>query len=369
MRNEIQRYYQTHAYNGPVQFVRASAARASLGVFKDNLPGVGVFYALKSFNDSHIIKALDSGLDGYDVASVAECRDLHQAGVSMDRLLFANPVKSVRQIQESYQLGVRRYVIQSVDELKKMIAHAPEAKLLVRLKINDTANTTGQKFSMKFGASTDVVHEIIGFADDAGVKIDGLSFHVGSQCESSIPWIAAITAASEIMNQHGLKLLDIGGGFPVDYEKPEDETFYTISADIRNALKLLSEGVQVIAEPGRFLSARSASMSASVIGRESRDGREWAYTDVGIFQGLYEAVEFHRLLQPISLLIPNGEPKGSFVVAGPTCDGDDIVSLDCPIESTIQDDDILLIEYTGAYIESYQATLNGFDPPVKVFLD
>lgn len=286
----------------------------------------------------------------------------------MDRLVFANPVKSIQQIKATYALGVRRYVVQSCNELQKMIDHAPDAEILIRMKVDDTDNKTGQKFSLKFGANIETVHEIITMGKQRGARIAGLTFHVGSQCESSRPWVDAIRAAHEILAQYNLKTLDIGGGFPVDYYAATDRTFESISADIRNVLSELPASIEIIAEPGRFISARCASMSASVIGIENRDNSTWVYLDVGIFQGLYEAVEFHRLLQPISPLYPNDETVFQYVVAGPTCDGDDVVSLACRIPGVLKNDTLLLIANTGAYTESYQATLNSFSAPKKLFI-
>ena len=54
--------------------------------------------------------------------------------------------------------------------------------------------------------------------------VEGLSFHVGSQCTNFENFVQALNMAAAVRNEalargHDIKILDIGGGFPVPYDR------------------------------------------------------------------------------------------------------------------------------------------------------
>lgn len=338
-------------------------------LFKRELPDVALYYAYKCFSDEKIVAAIDTYIDGYDIASENECNELMKLGVSTERMYFANPVKVSAHVRNTYVSGVRTYMYQSADELKKIATFAPRAEVILRLKVDDSKNVSGQKFSYKFGADPVDAISLLEHARSLDLRPIGLTFHVGSQSTNPILWSDAIRLCGHIIAEAASKgiaisVLDIGGGFPVDYVHGTTTAFSKIARAIRCSLDThIPSAVKIVAEPGRFIVASSACMVTSVIGREMRNGQEWLYLDAGIFQGFMEAFEFNRLLQAVIPLKESRERKTPFTLAGPSCDGDDIVASSVVLPNDIHTASRLIVAQAGAYTLSYATRFNGFSLP------
>ncbi|HSW66217.1 MAG TPA: type III PLP-dependent enzyme [Bacillota bacterium] len=339
--------------------------------FKKLMPRVGIYYAVKSNNDPRIIKKLDNIIEGFDIASLGEFQQLQALGIAANRVVYSNPVKIPQHISSTYRSGVRYYAIDGPNEVAKVAEHAPGATVYLRVKVSDY----GSKFplSSKFGLDPMHAVALASTAEDAGLHVKGITFHVGSQSENPQVWEAAINMAGELIEDLGkadikIEFLDIGGGFPANYED--------LAFTIKDAAKVINraldehipEGVRVFAEPGRYLSANASVMVATVIGREHRGGAEWLYLDVGVFQGLMEPLEISGWSYPIFTKKHARGYKKSFVLTGPTCDAYDTISLDYVLPSDINVGDQLYIGATGAYSLVYASNFNGFAPPKTYYV-
>lgn len=339
--------------------------------FKRLLPRVGIYYAVKSNNDSRVITTLSSLVDGYDIASLGEFEQLTRLGISPDRIIYSNPVKIPDHIAQTFQKGVTHFAIDSVNEVDKLQLHAPGSVVYLRIKVSDY----GSKFplSSKFGINPMHALTLASTAQDAGLQMQGITFHVGSQSENPQVWEAAIKAAGELIVElksagFDMQFLDLGGGFPASYED--------LALTIKDAAKVINKALQdyipdnirVFAEPGRYLSANAAVMAATVIGREHRSGTDWLYLDVGVFQGLIEPLEMSGWRYPLfTTKHPRGYKK-NFVVTGPTCDAYDTIGLDYTLPSDINVGDQIFIGATGAYSLVYASNFNGFEPPKTYYV-
>lgn len=353
-----------------VMLVHPEAATEAIAKLRRELPNVGLYYAYKCFSNAEVVKAIDSLIDGYDVASEGECRDLVDLGVSGDRLLFANPVKIPGHVSYAHKIGVKGFTFQSADELDKIAELAPGSSVICRVKVPDEHNTTGQAFSKKFGVEPASVVKLMKQAKQLGLKPDGLSFHVGSQ--SSLPelWATGIELCSQLMEDCKkagvpLSILDIGGGFPAAYKTGDYQSFEKIAAAIRESLAAhVPSDVAVIAEPGRFIVANTASIVTNVISREVRGEQEWLFLDTGVFQSLLEVFEFHRLLQtPVPLFESKTTKTAPFTLAGPTCDSDDTIEMGVELPADIKRGDKIVITLAGAYTLAYGSDFNGIKRP------
>ena len=118
--------------------------------------------------------------------------------------------------------------------------------------------------------------------------VEGLSFHVGSQCTNFENFVQALNMAAAVRNEalargHDIKILDIGGGFPVPYDrhvKPFSALARKINAEID---RLFPPDIEILAEPGRFLVATAATSVARVIGKAVRDGKTCYYIDDSVY--------------------------------------------------------------------------------------
>jgi ornithine decarboxylase len=339
--------------------------------FKRLMPRVGIYYAVKSNNDPHIVQALDGLVDGYDIASLGEFTQLHKLGILSERIVYSNPVKVPQHIAGTFQSGVTHFALDSVTEIEKLKQNAPGSTVYLRVKVSDY----GSKFPLSSKFGIDPLHAVAlaATAEDAGLHVRGITFHVGSQSENPQVWEAAIKVAGEIIADLAnagftIEFLDMGGGFPANYED--------LALTIKDAAKVINKAlkeyipaeIRVFAEPGRYLSANSSIMAATVIGREHRGGTDWLYLDVGVFQGLIEPLEMSDWKYPIFTKRHAPGYKKSFVLTGPTCDAYDTLGLDYVLPSDINVGDQLYIGATGAYSLVYASHFNGFEPPKTYYV-
>lgn len=164
---------------------------------------------------------------------------------------------------------------------------------------------------------------------------------------------------AQVYQQTGklLAVLDIGGGFPVEYSEPgmDIESF---CAPLRMALTQLPEHIQVIAEPGRFLSAPVMTSVATVMGKARRGDSMWYYLDDGIY-GSYSGQLFDHAKYPLTVFSDVSE-KELAVLAGPTCDSIDVIAEQLYLPPLCIGD-LVTGQQMGAYTSASSTHFNLFD--------
>jgi ornithine decarboxylase len=214
------------------------------------------------------------------------------------------------------------------------------------------------------------VPELLALAADLRVKVEGLSFHVGSQSAGSDMHVHAINVCRELIQEaarsgHALTTLDIGGGFPVDYAHrslPIEE----FCAPIRAALGTLDQAVRVIGEPGRYIAAPAGIAVSSVMGRALRDGLWWYYLDDGLY-GSYSGQMYDHASYPVEAVAAPGETHPS-VLAGPTCDSIDVIAENIHL-AKLDVGDLVIGRNMGAYTWASASEFNFFPRATVIALD
>ncbi|MEO7836327.1 MAG: type III PLP-dependent enzyme [Acidimicrobiales bacterium] len=357
----------------PVLACDPSAIEARYRHMRECLPGVDVFYAVKSNPDPGVLTTLSRVGAGFEIASFHELELVEAAGGSAAGALYSNPVKPPHHITASYRRGVRRFGFDGECELRKLAAHAPGSQVYVRLKVDDHHSLF--PLSQKFGTSVDEGCRLLLLARELGLDPYGVTFHVGSQCADPNAWPRAIAQCGVLfgmLHRQGvtLQMLDIGGGFPGNYCDPIPE-FSQIARGISGALDRMSQRPPiVVAEPGRYLVAESGVMVSTVIGVDRRSDGLWCYLDVGGYNGLMETVQTGgRWKFPLRTSKDGDAPMVPFTVTGPTCDSSDTMFYDAHLPADLEVGDRVYIGSAGAYTTSYASSFNGFPPPRMLFTD
>ena len=89
------------------------------------LPGTAVHYAVKANPDPGLLAALAAAGCRFDVASPAEVVATLQAGASPSDLVYSNPIKRRADIAFAARLGVRLFVVDSIEETQKVAGGPP----------------------------------------------------------------------------------------------------------------------------------------------------------------------------------------------------------------------------------------------------
>ncbi len=363
---EIVRQAARQKYTRPFLIVDTAIVRAKARRFRAALPRVRPHYAVKANPDRRVLKVLAQEGVGFEIASTAELDLLLSLGVAAAEVFYSNPMKSREAIAYVAAKGVEWFVVDSVDELRRIHGTKADAKLYLRIAAPNIGSDW--PLSGKFGAGTAEAREIVALAAKLGADLAGVTFHVGSQCRNPENWRVAIEKARSLfeqMQKAGLKprLLNIGGGFPVRHVKPIP-SIEVIGEVVNEGLKAFADDVQVIAEPGRYMVSDAGYFVCRVLGTATRAGKRWMHWDAGVFGGVIETTEGLKY----RIRTDRSGPDVSWTVGGPTCDSVDVVMRDEPLPSDLQEGDFIYIHNAGAYTTAYASQFNGFPlPEVRVF--
>jgi ornithine decarboxylase len=363
---EIVRQAARQKYHRPFLIVDTALVRGKVRRFRAAMPRVRPHYAVKANPDRRVLKVLAQEGTGFEIASTAELDLLLGLGVPAAEVFYSNPVKSRESIAYAAAKGVEWFVVDSVDEVRRVHEIKPDARQYLRIATPNIGSDW--PLSGKFGAGAGDAREIIALAARLGADLAGVTFHVGSQCRNPQNWRVALEksrALFDVMLKAGLRpqLLDIGGGYPVRHVKPIP-SIETIGEVVNEGLKAFPDDVQVIAEPGRYLVSDAGYFVCRVLGTATRAGKRWMHWDAGLFGGVIESSEGLRY----RIRTERSGPDVPWTVAGPTCDSVDIVMREEPLPSDLQEGDFVYIRNAGAYTTAYASQFNGFPlPEVRVF--
>ena len=336
-----------------------------------------ILYAVKACPEQAVLRALVEEGAGFDVASQQEVTLCLAAGADPASLQHGNPVRGPGAAARAAADGVRRFVTDSAEDVDALAAEVPGARVQVRLSVDDSGSAT--PFHGKFGARPEVAVALLRRAARQDLEPVGVTFHAGSQQTRPETYAAAVAVALRVAGRAGLARpeLDLGGGWPVAYRSPVAGPG-EFAAAVRDAVAGAVaaghvDGADLLLEPGRALAGPAGVLRAGVLRVSRRPGvdhRRWVYLDVGRYQGLAET-EGEAIGYPVRAPGRTGAPA-PVVLAGPTCDGDDVIYRRTPVAlpSDLAAGDVLDLLHTGAYTSSYASVgFNGFGPLEVVVAD
>lgn len=360
-------------YGTPVLVMDHAKIRENYKEFTESLPRVQAYYAVKANSDPEIVKTMYSLGASFDVASFPEFMLVHENIKNLsakerqdfiwDKIIYANTIKRAEALK---QLDPYKPLVtyDNLEELQKMKKYSPHAGLVLRIRVPNTGSMV--ELSSKFGADPGEAVDLIEAALKTGFVVEGLSFHVGSQCNNFENYVQALQLSASICKEsesrgHKIKIIDIGGGFPVKYHS-KVKAFKTLAKKLNVEFKrLFPEDIEILAEPGRFMVANAGTLVTKIIGKAVRDGKTCYYLDDGVYH-TFSGIVFDHCQYPLKAF-KDGEKKVC-AVFGPTCDAFDTISLSEELPD-LEIDDLLYAENIGAYSIASSTYFNGF-PPAKV---
>jgi ornithine decarboxylase len=363
----------------PLLVIDHEVIRRNYRRFKKYLPRVQCYYAVKANSAPEIIKTLFGEGASFDVASFPEFMAVHEHirkwpdrkrfGYIWDKIIFSNTIKDIETLEnlKPYRPLV---AFDSEDELNKIKRHCATAGLILRLTVSDTGSVV--ELNSKFGVAPAMANDLIETAFAAGMTVEGVSFHVGSQCTNFNNYVEALNTAHEIFtaanrkrrgSEKKLNLINLGGGFPAAYDRgvPKfEELAKLIRAEVGRLFP--DKGTEILAEPGRFIVATAGTLISKIIGRTRRDGKRVYHINDGLYHDFSGVVFDHWV--PNFQAFKKGKSEICAVV-GPTCDSFDKVSLAENLPANLEYGDLLYTVNIGAYSCVSATHFNGF-PPAQV---
>lgn len=355
---EIQRLVRE--FGSPLLIVDCARVRTQYRKLRKALPRVDLHYALKPLPHAAVVQTVVEEGGFLDLATSGEVQLVQRLGIAPERCIHTHPIKRECDIRNALEFGVRTFVADNPDEIRKFAAHAGAAELLIRVSFRSPGAVCD--LSRKFGCDPEDVLGLARVAAELGLDVRGLSFHVGSQAVDSAKHVEAIHACGTLLAQARreklgtLDTLDIGGGFPVEYGQPVPD-IGRFCSPIRAALAKLPRRVRVIAEPGRYIVGPAAIGVASVMGRARREGHWWYYLDDGLYSS-YSGQLYDHARYPV-VPLRNGSERLPSVLAGPTCDSIDVIAENLLLPE-LKAGDLIVGQAMGAYTWASASQFNFF---------
>ena len=355
---EVQRLVAT--FGSPLLVIDCERIRTQYRKLARALPGVDLHYALKPLPHPAVVRTV-AQLGGFlDLATTGEVQLVSRLGIDPARCIHTHPIKRDKDFRNALHAGVKILVADNPDEVRKFRRFRADAELLLRVSFRSPGAVSD--LSRKFGCDPESALELARLAAKLGIRLRGFSFHVGSQARDALKHVEAIEACVQLLKVARreklgpLDILDIGGGFPIDYAQrvPEIGRF---CAPIRKALGGVPKDVRVIAEPGRFIAGPAAIGVASVMGRAEREGLWWYYLDDGLY-GSWNGQMYDHASYPIESLKKSDDQRPS-VLAGPTCDSIDVIAENILLPK-LKAGDLIIGRAMGAYTWAAASEFNFF---------
>jgi ornithine decarboxylase len=345
-------------YGSPLLVLDCNVLRNQYRRLKQALPRVDLYFAIKALPNETVISVLHKEGCHFDIATQGEVKLLEKNSVSAVKTIHTHPIKRDVDIKSTLRYGCTTFVVDNEFELEKFVRYKERVGLLLRLSFPNPDAVVN--LSKKFGLSVEDAPDFINRAEELGVHVKGLSFHVGSQSKLNQPHIDAIKKSMEVIEDSRrtrdipMSILDIGGGFPINYDGTgiDIEEF---CGPINDVINTLPKNIRVIAEPGRYIAGPAMTCVTSVIGKAVRDGVPWYYLDDGVYNSFSGQIFDHANYPKYPL---KQGPTHTSVLAGPTCDSIDVVAEDIQLPE-LGIGDLIVAPMMGAYTSASATEFNS----------
>jgi ornithine decarboxylase len=375
MNEKIARFFAEQQPATPCLVVDLDIVEENFRSLTAALPDAKIYYAVKANPAPEILSLLAAKGSSFDTASVPEIEMALAAGATPDRISFGNTIKKQRDIAKAYELGVRLFAFDSIEELEKIAESAPGSRVFCRIL------TSGEgaewPLSRKFGCDPHMARQLLVIAAEKGVVPYGVSFHVGSQQKDPTQWDTALRTTAEMFRDLEtlgitLSMVNLGGGFATRYrtDVPEAELYgMAILDSLRQHFG--NRLPETIVEPGRSMVGNAGVIQSEVVlisRKSANDNRRWVYLDIGKFGGLAETMD-EAIQYPI--ITPRDGATEGVILAGPTCDSADVLyeKSDYQLPLDLRIGDLVHIHSAGAYTTTYASVnFNGFSPLSQYYI-
>ncbi|RME53465.1 hypothetical protein D6783_01960 [Candidatus Woesearchaeota archaeon] len=374
----------------PIHIYDLDAISAKTREFLAQIPAVSkLAFALKCNRDREVIQTLLEEGCTLEINNEQEADIAMQMGVPLEETINSSPITPPHDLRYLLEHGVKSFCIDSASQINQISREARRLDANPHVYLRIDVSNVGSLFDLsRLGAHPSKAADLLNMAGDFGLIPEGLTFHVGSQCENPDNWKKAIQTSSEIfstMLKYGIELtvLDIGGGFPARYTE-KSPLFSRVASTINEALRdYIDRSVHIWAEPGRFLVADAGWTVCSITQLDESFKEEGktigrATINYSAFSGLTELFECDHFTYPIyAHTQPNNERSemiGIYDIIGSSCAGTDYIARGVQLQR-LAEGDAIIIALTGAYnqdaygnLDKNLRTFNGANFAKKVYV-
>jgi len=366
----------------PVYVYSAATLTRHAQVLKQALAGLGdplIAYAVKANPNPAVLSVLAREGLGADIVSIGEYRAARTAGMAPDTILFSGVGKTADEMAEALAGGLLQFNLESVQEAHTLsiVATAMNLEAPVALRINPDveagthAKITTGKADNKFGLPAAAALEAFRLISDLpGLKVTGITVHIGSQLTSLAPLEAAFERLGSLITElrqagFDLKIADLGGGLGVPYGvgQPEPPTPHDYGAMVKRVTS--GWDIRLAFEPGRLISGNAGVLLTRVVRVKPGEFHPWLIVDAAMNDlmrpALYDA--YHH----IDAVRPSGKRMIAHVV-GPVCESGDTFAMAREMDA-VSEGDLIVFRTAGAYGATMSSGYNSRPLTPEVLVD
>ncbi|GIQ84576.1 ornithine/DAP/Arg decarboxylase [Kipferlia bialata] len=338
------------------------------------------------------------------VATPSSSSHALKTGLAPSQVVYDSPAKTMRELRLALNRNVGLLNVDNFDELTRIQSlvsgECSASTSSVGLRINpqigagDIEATSTATATAKFGIPVNQPGVLQRVIDSCAAmpRVNALHVHVGSGgmgFDQLVAGVASICSTAEAINSalghRQITTLDIGGGFPVSYEKmKESPSFAQYWGAVVAAVPSVTE-YRLVTEFGRALIARSGYLASKVEYVKSQGGRQIATIHFGADMCVWTAyTKEHMMRLPMDIY---GQKDGEWVlrtpedtpvdtssvangldVVGPLCFSADIVAWEREYLPALREGDVAIFGCTGAYTLSVWSRFNSRPVPKVLVL-
>ncbi len=355
----------------PYYIYNADYALSQLQRLKTAFGGAHIHYSLKANDNLMLLRILREAGAGFDIVSGGELYKALAAGAAPSDVVFAGVGKTDAEIAYGLEVGVGWFNVESAGELRRLERFAGEmgklARAALRLKPDVRADThhyiaTGHA-SAKFGIPIGEVERILAEPGAfPNIRIEGLHTHIGSQLGSVERSAEAAQVAVSLAERFPqIRMINMGGGFPIAYE---GEAVPSVE-DFAAALAPVVAGYELLIEPGRYIIAEAGALIVTVIDLKAGPEGVIAICDGGMTELIRPAL--YGAVHPVALLAAREGKTRLTHVAGPICESADILHRGAMLPP-LEVGDRLAVLCAGAYGATMGSHYNARPCPPEIIV-
>ena len=253
-----------------------------------------VCFSIKSCGNIHLCRVLAEQGCGFDVTSGGELFRALQAGGDPKKIIYAGVGKTDDEIRDAIDAGIAAFNLESEAEIENIDAVAGRMgkSAVGAIRVNPDVDpkthvktTTGKK-ETKFGVDLDRAERVFErYRNLKHLRIAGVHMHIGSPVYEVQPYVDAVTKVTALIDRltergHTIEWFDAGGGFGVNYERPDQA--FPVTEHAKALLPLLAgKPYRIALEPGRYIAGNAGILLTRVLYRKTGGEKQFVIVDAG----------------------------------------------------------------------------------------
>ena len=373
-----------YAYDRRLISERVAQLRAALPA------DIHLHYAIKANPMPAVVQHLATLVDGFDVASGGELKVVLDSIMPPEKISFAGPGKSERELHQSIAAGIV-INLESARELQKITTIAEQTgirpKVAVRVNPDFELKSSGMKMSggpKQFGVDAEQVPAVLAQMKTLPVEFFGFHIFCGSQNLKAESIMEAQRNTLELARRLAadapgpVRLLNLGGGFGIPYFPGEQSLDLTAVGEHLAMLMPQARNdfpdAEFVIELGRYFVGEAGVYVSRVIERKLSRGQLFLVLDGGLHHHLAASGNFGQVIRknyPVLVgnrVAPDDDAGAPASAVGPLCTPLDLMG-DRMNLGHAQEGDLVVVLQSGAYgLTASPTAFLGHPAPVEVLV-